>query len=87
MRLDGGARSPLWRQIFADVLEVPIRWRPTSGGTSLGSAFLAAQSCATDLSMADLSSWLEPTEDTFPNLNWVILTIPNMKYFVASMAA
>jgi xylulokinase len=69
--INGGARSSLWRQIFADVLEVPVRWRPTSGGTSLGSAFLAAQSCANDLSIADLSSWLEPTQDTFPNLNAV----------------
>ena len=65
--INGGARSPLWRQIFADILEVPIRWRPTSGGTSLGAAFLGAQSCIKDLSIADLSSWLEPTQDTYPN--------------------
>jgi xylulokinase len=69
--INGGARSPLWRQIFADVLEVPIRWRPTSGGTSLGAAFLAAQSSTKYLSIADLSAWLEPTQDTFPNLNSV----------------
>jgi xylulokinase len=67
--INGGARSPIWRQIFADILGVPIRWRPTSGGTSLGTAFLAAQSCVKNHSMADLSSWLEPTQDTFPNLN------------------
>jgi xylulokinase len=67
--INGGARSPLWRQIFADILGVPIRWRPTSGGTSLGAAFLAAQSRDNSLSMTDLSSWLEPTQDTFPNTN------------------
>lgn len=67
--INGGARSPLWRQIFADILGVPIRWRPTSGGTSLGAAFLAAQSRVENHSMTDLSSWLEPTQDSFPNIN------------------
>jgi xylulokinase len=69
--INGGARSSLWRQIFADILQVPIRWRPTSGGTSLGAAFLAAQSCVDNLPIADLSAWLEPTQDTFPNQNSV----------------
>lgn len=64
--INGGAKSQLWRQIFADVLDVPIRWRPTSGGTSLGAAFLAAQSCDEGLLMDDLSGWLEPTLDTWP---------------------
>jgi xylulokinase len=33
--VDGGARSPLWRQIVADVLERPVRYGP---GGDLGSA-------------------------------------------------
>ena len=69
--INGGAKSPLWRQIFADILGVAVRWRPNSGGTSLGGAFLAAQSCVKNLTISDLSSWLEPTQDTFPNLNSV----------------
>jgi xylulokinase len=64
--INGGARSQLWRQILADVLEVPIRWRPTSGGTELGAAFLAAQACDDALTLDDLSGWLEPTRDTWP---------------------
>ncbi len=63
--IDGGARSAIWRQIFADILQVPIRWRPTSGGTSLGSAYLAAQSCRS--SAHDLAAWFEPTVDAQPN--------------------
>ncbi len=63
--IDGGARSTVWRQIFADILQVPIRWRPTSGGTSLGSAYLAAQACSS--SARDLSGWFEPTVDAQPN--------------------
>lgn len=64
--INGGAKSQLWRQIFADVLGVPIRWRPTSGGTSLGGAFLAALSYENGQVLNDLSGWLEPTVDTYP---------------------
>jgi xylulokinase len=36
----GGAVSPLWRQIMADVLEMPLDYHPDAAG-ALGSAFLA----------------------------------------------
>jgi xylulokinase len=65
--VNGGARSQLWRQIIADVLGVPVRWRPTSGGTTLGSAFLGAMALDQQLSFANLGSWLGLTQDTFPN--------------------
>ncbi len=67
--INGGARSPLWRQIFADVLEVPILWRPNSGGTALGGAFLAALAVGDQNGFAGLNAWLEPTVDTFPHLD------------------
>jgi xylulokinase len=67
--INGGARSPLWRQIFADVLDVPIRWRPNSGGTALGAAFLAALGAGDQVGFNDLETWLESTVDTFPNPN------------------
>jgi xylulokinase len=65
--INGGARSPLWRQIFADALGIPIRWRPNSGGTALGGAFLASLGAGDQAGFADLGSWLEQTVDTFPN--------------------
>lgn len=65
--INGGARSPLWRQIFADVLSLPVHWRPRSGGTSLGAAFLAALGVGDFRSLADLGAWLEPTVETFPD--------------------
>jgi xylulokinase len=65
--INGGARSPLWRQIFADVLDVPIRWRPNSGGTALGGAYLAALGMGDQAEFAGLETWLEPTVDTLPN--------------------
>jgi xylulokinase len=64
--INGGARSPLWRQIFADILEIPIRWRPSSGGTALGAAFLAARGAGDQPGFDSLSGWLEPTLDTVP---------------------
>jgi xylulokinase len=36
----GGARSALWRQIIADVLDCPVTY--TGGGATLGSAIIAA---------------------------------------------
>lgn len=37
----GGARSPLWRQIIADILGVPVEAAPTTEGSALGAAILA----------------------------------------------
>lgn len=39
--VDGGARSPLWRQIIADVTGVPMSYIPGAQGAPLGDAILA----------------------------------------------
>jgi len=39
--VDGGARSPLWRQIIADVTGVPMSYIPGAQGAPLGDAMLA----------------------------------------------
>jgi xylulokinase len=39
--VDGGARSPLWRQIIADVTGVPMDYIPGAQGAPLGDAMLA----------------------------------------------
>lgn len=41
----GGSRSPLWRQILADVLEVPVATTSTAEGAAQGAAMLAAVGC------------------------------------------
>jgi xylulokinase len=65
--LDGGARSPLWLQIFADVLKLPIRRGGSRSGTALGSAFLAA------LGVGDIGCNLSLTGSTAYNAiqDWV----------------
>jgi xylulokinase len=67
--INGGARNALWRQIFADVLGVTVRWLPGSGGTILGGAYLAALGCSDVTGFADIKSWLEPPVDTQPDLD------------------
>jgi xylulokinase len=65
--INGGARNALWRQIFADVLGVTVRWLPDSGGTIQGGAYLAALGCGDVSGFADIQSWLEPPVDTQSN--------------------
>ena len=65
--INGGARSALWRQILADVLEMPIRWRAKSSGTMLGAAYLTALGVGDVADFDALEGWLEPTLDTYPN--------------------
>jgi xylulokinase len=65
--INGGARSPLWRQIFADVLGVPVRWRRNSPGTALGAAYLAALGAGDVRGWDGLAAWLEPPIDTLPD--------------------
>jgi xylulokinase len=65
---DGGARSPLWRQIFADVLGRTICWQPKSGGTALGAAIMAALACGELSGSEAIKSWFEPAVDIHPNI-------------------
>ena len=41
----GGAKSPLWRQIIADVLNVPVQTPKTQEGPAYGGAMLAMVAC------------------------------------------
>ncbi len=67
--IDGGARSSLWRQILADTLQLPVRWRANNGGTALGCAFLAGIGSGTFDNFNQISRWLEPTVDIQPDEN------------------
>ncbi len=65
--MDGGANSRLWRQIIADVLQLPIRWMPGKDGTSLGAAALAASAVGVLDKLEDVTRWQEPPVDTMPD--------------------
>ncbi len=65
--INGGARSALWRQIFADCLGVPNYWLPNSGGTIMGGAYLAALGCGDVEGYEAIRNWLEPTQNSYPD--------------------
>ena len=49
----GGARSPLWREIFASVLNIPLTIPETEQGPSYGGTMLSAVACGQYASVAD----------------------------------
>ena len=64
--LDGGARSPLWRQIFADILDLPVVWKAGKSGTALGAAFLAALAVGDQPSWEAVAGWTGEGEILYP---------------------
>lgn len=67
----GGTKSPLWRQIVADVLDVPVVTVGTAEGAAFGAAVLAAVGAGWFASVADaetaLVSSAERTEPRRPD--------------------
>jgi xylulokinase len=60
----GGTRGPLWRQIIADVLDVPIATTATSEGAAYGAAILAAVGAGWYPSVAGACAELVETTST-----------------------
>lgn len=63
----GGAVSPLWRQIFADVFNLPVRtvYGSAEGG-SFGAALAAGVTAGIWNSLEDTVSLIEPQSKTYP---------------------
>lgn len=66
--MDGGANSALWRQIFSDILNLPVHWRGGSGGTGLGTAFLAAVAIGVEPHFNAVEKWLGPSQISQPRV-------------------
>jgi xylulokinase len=63
----GGTRSPLWRQIIADVLGVPVEAAPTTEGSAFGAAILAMVGAGWYVSVADAcADWIKQGAITQP---------------------
>ncbi len=58
----GGARSALWRQIIADVIDIPVVWTPTVETASLGAAMLAGLGCGLFPSLAEARADMVKTQ-------------------------
>ena len=67
--IGGGAHSKLWRQIQADVFNVPVVTPNPSGGAAYGAALMAAVGAGIFGSIAEgVESWVRSGEVTEPNV-------------------
>ena len=60
----GGAKSPLWRKIMANVLGIPVERIESEEGPGLGGAILAAVGCGAFESVEDAAQKLVKTAGT-----------------------
>lgn len=60
----GGAKSPLWKQIFANVLGIPVQSVETEEGPGLGGAMLAAVGCGAYASVREMAKAIVKVTDT-----------------------
>ena len=60
----GGSRSPLWRQILADVFDRPVHWHPGEEHSALGAAMVGALAAGLPARLARAD---EEPRTTFPN--------------------
>ncbi len=75
----GGARSATWRQIFADVLGIPVHILTTEQGPSYGAAILAMVGCGVYKDVAEATKRIVATAQTiYPQQDKVLLY--NKKY-------
>jgi len=65
--VDGGARSPLWRQIIADVTGVSMSYIPDAQGAPLGDAILAGLGTGALKDHAVIDQWIKEKIPTKPN--------------------
>lgn len=67
MATDGGARSPLWCQIAADILGKPIKSFPNHPGSALGVAFAAGIASGVFTSWNEINKFLTEYRLYFPD--------------------
>jgi xylulokinase len=77
----GGTRSPLWRQILADVLGVPIATTETAEGAAYGAAVLAAVGAGWQPTVAAAAAaWVRTTSTTEPGPDAAAYEAPYAAY-------
>jgi xylulokinase len=67
--LGGGAKSPLWRQIVADICGIPVHIPPSFETTCLGAGMLAAYAVGLYENVSDASKNMNMIKETYsPNM-------------------
>jgi xylulokinase len=64
---EGGARSPLWRQIMADVLNMPITYLAHNPGAALAAAFIAGMGVGVFRSWDEIERFIQVDDVTNPS--------------------
>jgi xylulokinase len=65
--VDGGARSPLWRRIIADVTNIEFHYIPDTLGAPIGDAILAGLGTGLIKDHKIIEEWIGETSPTIPN--------------------
>ncbi|WP_455365082.1 FGGY-family carbohydrate kinase [[Eubacterium] cellulosolvens] len=65
--VNGGAKSQLWRQIFADVTNLPFSYYPLGGDATMGDALLAGKGVGVINRFGVIREWLKETKKTDAN--------------------
>lgn len=65
--VNGGAKSKLWRQIFADVMNLKVRYYASGGDATIGDAALAAKGIGHIDGFDAVEGWLGEAEENEPN--------------------
>ncbi len=64
----GGAKSPVWRQMVADIMNLPVQTIESEEGPGLGAAMLAAVGCNEYKSVEDcVNAIVKVTDTIYPN--------------------
>ena len=63
---DGGARSRVWMQIVADVLQAPVRLVENAHGSAVGAALVAAVAASDEIGWADVAGLAKLGETVTP---------------------
>jgi xylulokinase len=78
----GGANSPLWQAIMADVLGIPLRVPKTRQSPALGAAILASVTCGLFDDVASAASAVVRMEDDLVMPNRQIISLYQGRYNV-----
>jgi len=64
---EGGAKSPLWRQITADALNCPVNFLKENPGAALAAAFIAGMGVGAFESWGDINKFIQVDSITYPD--------------------
>ena len=65
--VDGGASSPLWRQIIADITEIEFQYIPNTLGAPIGDAILAGLGTGEITDHKIIEEWIGEKISTKPS--------------------